>query len=220
MRWLAVVALSGLLVPPLLAQAGPKLERPASWKVRFDRPGAAPRYTGDDLEPNAGSAIRYVTMPPGWHITTGPAAILYDPEWTASGAYRVEMESFLFPVERAEGFGLFFGGRDLEGDGQAYTYFLIRKDGRYLIKARDGGTTKTLVPWTEHPAIVRHEGEGTAKNILAIDVGPQEVTFSVNGQRVTSLARAALDTDGTIGLRVNHALNLHVTRVDITPATR
>ena len=31
-------------------------------------------------------------MPPGWHTTTGPAAIIYNPENTAKGQYRLESE--------------------------------------------------------------------------------------------------------------------------------
>jgi len=154
-------------------------------------------------------------MPPGWHITTGPAIITWDPAWQASGNYRVELESFLFPGERQEGHGLFLGGTDLEGPGQTYLYVLLRKNGELLVKRRAGTETPTLVPWTAHPAIVP-QTEGTAKNILAVDVAADSVRIFVNDQRVTALPRAGLPTDGQVGLRVNHALNLHVTRVDIT----
>jgi hypothetical protein len=43
------------------------------------------------------------------------------------------------PSAHAEGYGLFFGGKSLEGKDQQYTYFLIRQDGSYLIKRRGGG---------------------------------------------------------------------------------
>ena len=52
--------------------------------------------------------------------------------------------------------------------------------------------------------------------MLAVDVGPSEVVFLVNGQTVATLPRDGLDTDGIAGLRVNHRLNLHVTRLDVT----
>jgi hypothetical protein len=179
--------------------------------VRFDQPGAPD------------SALAFVTMSPGWHITTGPSAILYDPARTASGSFQVRSTVFLFPGERLEGFGLLVGGRDLEGEGQSYTYFLIRKDGRFLVKRRSGGETRELVPWTEHPAIVRQpaaRGDSTTKpvkNVLAVEAGPERVLFLVNGAQVASLPRGEMDVDGIVGLRINHALNLHVTEVVVEP---
>ena len=192
-----------LLAPQLSAQE--ELRRPDGWIVRFDRAGQT-------------DTIYFVEMPPGWHITTGPAAILYDPALTAQGSYRVESEIYLFPAERRESFGVFIGGAELDGSGQAYTYFLIRKDGQFLIKERAGSDTRVLHPWTEHEAIVKHPGgEETAKNVLVIEVGSEAVRFLVNGQEVASLPRAELRADGIVGLRVNHALNLHVTSLEVTP---
>jgi hypothetical protein len=201
MRLAPVCLALGLFAAPLAAQDP---ERPTDWKVRFDRP--APE-----------SEIYFVSMPPGWHITTGPAAILYDPSQVALGEYRVESEIFLFPGERREGFGVFIGGESLAEDNQSYLYFLIRKDGRFLIKHRAGSETHVIVPWTEHEAIVKHEGgEDTANNVLAIVCGADAVGFYVNDQRVAELPRAQMNVDGVVGLRVNHGLNVHVASLDVT----
>jgi len=190
-----------LLAAPLAAQ---DFQRPADWKVRFDRP--APD-----------TAVYFVSMPPGWHITTGPAGILYNPKDIAQGEFRVEAEVFLFPGERREGFGVFVGGEDLDGADQAYLYFLIRKDGSYLIKRRAGNDTHVIVPWTVHDAIVKHDGgEGTAKNVLAVECTADQVHFFVNGQQVSSLARTEVDVDGIFGLRVNHQLDIHVASLEVT----
>ena len=193
-----------LCVSPLAAQDA-DLQRPGDWTVRFDRP--APD-----------SAIYFVSMPPGWHITTGPAAILYNPAQTAEGEYRVETEIILFPGERREGFGVFVGGADLAGAGQSYLYFLIRKDGRFLVTHRAGSDTHVLIPWTEHAAIVKHEGqEGNAKNTLAIECGGERVRFMVNGEQVAWLPRAEMDVEGVVGLRVNHNLDVHVASLSVEP---
>jgi hypothetical protein len=190
-----------LAAPAAWAQ---EFHRPEEWKVRFDREGAAD------------SAIYFVSMPPGWHVTTGPAAILYDPAQSAQGAYRIESEIFLFPGERREGFGVFFGGTDLEADGQSYTYFLIRKDGSFLIKQRKGHDTQVVHPWTHHQAILAHDGgEGTVKNVLTVEAGAGHVDFYVNGEKVASVPRSDLMADGIVGLRVNHNLNLHVTTLGV-----
>jgi hypothetical protein len=207
MRLFVILASLAFVASPM-ALSGQELERPADWKLRLDRPD------GDPAE------VYFVHMPPGWHVTTGPATILYDPSSSGSGEYRLEAEIFLFdPVGRREGFGVFLGGKDLEGSGQAYTYFLIREGGQFLVKSRAGDRTPTLVDWTPHAAIrswvERGEGEETAKNVLAVDVGGDEVVFSVNGEEVTRLPRSRVDADGVVGLRVNHSLDLHVSRLDL-----
>jgi hypothetical protein len=212
----AVLVLAALAAAgPLAAQEGKAPTVPPTWKVRGDRGSVTP-VAAAQLSAHSGDTVVVTTMPPGWHITTGPAVILYDPAWQAKGSFLAEMESFLFPGERLEGFGLFVGGADLDGAGQRYTYFLVRKDGGFLVKQRQGAQTKDLVPWTAHAAIVAGKADGTAKNILGVDVAADSVRFMVNGQQVTALPRSAVGTDGQVGLRVNHALNIHVTRVDVT----
>jgi hypothetical protein len=198
MRCLTQIAALSLLAGSLFAQ---ELERPADWMVRYDRP--------------SNDSVYFVTMTPGWHITTGPAGIFYDPATTAQGEYRVSSEIYLFPGERREGFGIFIGGNELNGERQSYVYFLIRKDGRFIIKRRNGNETPTITPWTENPAIVRQSGDEQAKNVLEIDVGAEQLEFFVNGVVVAKLPRGDLRTDGIVGLRVNHHLNLHVTNLTI-----
>ncbi len=204
MRLLSLCLSLFLLAPVAAAQ---EFERPTDWEVRLDRSGASE------------SDLYFVEMPPGWHVTSGPAAILYDPARTATGEFRLRSEIYLFPGDRREGFGVFFGGQHLGDGAQAYTYFLIRKDGRYLIKTRHGSSTQVVVPWTEHAAIVKHEGdEGQAKNELAVEAGAAEVHFYVNGEKVTSVPRSEIGCEGVVGLRVNHGLNVHVSTLTVESA--
>lgn len=192
--------------------AGQDAAPPDGWLVRTDAGGHG--AAGEDLV--------FSDMPPGWHITTGPAAILYHPDRTASGDFRVDAEIFLFdPSRRNEGYGIFIGGSDLDGDGQAYTYFLLRRDGSFLVKRRDGAGTSNVQGWTPHEAIVtweaRGDGEATAENDLAIEANADHLVFFVNGQEVFRTARGDAHVDGVVGLRVNHSLNLHVASLDVTP---
>ena len=193
--------------------AAQDLERPDGWQVRFDEPGASE----DDLE-------MFVSMPPGWHVTSGPAAIYWGPEMRASGDYRIEMEVFLFEPHQGmmrEAFGLFAGGRGLDGDEIEYTYFLIRDGGEFIVKRREGPDAPTIHPWSGHDAILgwddREEDAATAKNILAVEAAADEVRFFVNDVQVAALPRAELGMDGVYGFRVNHMLNLHVSRLEVTP---
>jgi len=183
---------------------------PEGWQVRTDRAGV------DAAE------IEFSEMAPGYHVTTGPAAIFWRDDDLAGGRYRVDLESRLFdPEGRREAFGVFIGGANLSGDGQRYVYFLIRDGGDFLVKARDGRETSTLVQWTSHPAIRsfadRVEGRASVVNDLAVEADDDEIRFYVNGSEVTSIARPPGTSEGIAGLRVNHNLNLHVAKFAISP---
>lgn len=207
MRAVSLVAATACMTASLQAQ---ELTRPATWQVRFDDPAA----TEAELE-------MFVSMPPGWHITTGPAGIFWDPALEAHGDFRVEMEVFLFdPQDRREGFGPFVGGSDLTGNDQAYVYFLIRDGGEFLIKGRVGDETRDLVPWTANAAIRSYADRGddaSVRNVLVVEAESGRVRFMVNGKEVATIPRADVAVEGTVGLRVNHQLNLHVSRLEVKP---
>ena len=91
MRRFAVILTMICAVLP--AAAGQQLSTPSDWKWRQDSP--APLAPGATLTP--GSWV-FVQMPPGWHITTGPGAILYpSAHGEAEGNFSVETEIHLFP---------------------------------------------------------------------------------------------------------------------------
>lgn len=204
---LVLASLTALLLAA--PAAGQDLKRPDTWRFRPDRADADT------------TTLFFVGMPPGWHITTGPSGIMYDPARVAQGNYRLESEIFFFREKSrdSEGYGIVLGGRDLDGAAD-YVYFLLRNDGKFLVKHRAGnGDVHTIQDWTAHEAITRHTAatEGaTVKNVITVDAGPENVSFSVNGTQVASFPRSHMAADGIVGLRVNHGLNLHVTKLDVT----
>lgn len=207
----AVLTAVGLVLAaaPVLTQE-PDLGLPGQWKIRTDQTGA-----------EATADLRFVEMPPGWHVTTGPAGILWDPGSRAENRFRVEMEVYLFdPGPRREAFGLFVGGRDLEGADQQYVYFLIREGGQFLVKVRDGARTRTIHDWTATPAVAsfadKAEDQATVKNVLRVEARESRVRFFVNDEEVLEVPREELPPlAGIVGLRVDRALNLHVSRLDV-----
>ena len=204
----ALLLAASVTAPSLAAQ---DFERPDDWQVRFDEPGASE----EQLE-------MFVSMPPGWHVTSGPAAIYWGPEMEASGEFRIEMEVFLFEPQgmMREAFGFFAGGLGLDGDDIEYTYFLIRDGGEFIVKRREGPDAPTILPWTGHEAILgwADRGDGaTAKNILAAEADVDEVRFFVNDAQVAALPRSEVAMDGMYGFRVNHMLNLHISRLEAMP---
>ena len=200
-----------LLVLAATALPASGQERPDGWLTRFDREGMSEA----DIE-------SFVEMPPGWHVTTGPAGIFWHPQNVATGNFRAEMEVFLFdPEGRREAFGMILGGSDLEGPGQDYTYFLLRDGGEYIIKRREGTEAPTVRPWTSDDAILGYADRGdetTARNVLAVEASTDEVRFYVNDTEVARVPRPEVGVDGIFGFRANHQLNLHISRLDVTPA--
>jgi hypothetical protein len=172
---------------------------PPGWSVRLDNGSTKP------------DGVKVMPMGGGMHFMTGPAGIYYRAADTKSGAYTVtatfqQMEAAAHP----EAYGLFIGGSDLAGANQKYTYFLIRQDGRFLIKKRAGAETPTITNWTEHAAVKKIDAAGKASNTLAVRVAADKVSFLVNGTEVGSAMLDQVDASGVAGIRVNHNLNVHV----------
>lgn len=182
---------------------------PSEWEVRLDNPDEDV-IIGSDPD---SADIYFVNMKPGWHITTGPRAIFWHPASSAEGTYRAHTKIHLFdPKGRNEAFGLFFGGENLKDENQTYTYFLLRNSGEYLIKKRIGNETKLVKDWTKTDAMVQFTDatETSVANSLSVEVGDEEVSFFVNGEKVETLSKDLVDIEGYVGLRVNHRLDLHI----------
>ena len=205
---------SALLLTVTAAGAQAPAAPPPGWVVRADAGG---------MDMGDGDKVVMAAMKPGFHVTTGPAAILFDSTMKATGDWRLEATLHLFdPGARAEGFGVFFGGRDLNSAAPHYSYALLRRDGKAMLKVRDGATTRTVRDWAANGAIPTWNGgpAGTSvKYALVVEAKGARVTMWIGATQVLDAPRSELPTDGTIGLRINHALNLHVESVTITPLT-
>src|SRR6059036_2169490 len=102
---------------PLVAQA------PKGWRTRVDRSTSA-------SDPDAPGEIKFVTMGSGFHATNPQAAVYWSPANNASGNYTLKGTFTLMkPSGHTNYYGLVFGGSDLDGPQQNYTYFLIAQNG-------------------------------------------------------------------------------------------
>ena len=119
--------------------------------------------------------------------------------------------SQLQPATHPEGYGLFVGGADLQKDEQRYTYVLIRQDGKFLIKSRNGAATPTIVNWMDAVPMREAKGELKRSNVLGIRAQGDTVHFLVNDREVHHASRADVNPDGIAGIRINHNLNVQVT---------
>lgn len=183
-----------MLAPTLLAA-----QAPTGWTVRPDEGKAA--------------EVKVDPMGAGWHVTTGPGGIVYRPADKTTATYEFSAKLHLFPEKGGhnEAYGLFVGGSDLTGAAQKYTYFVIRGDGTWKVKRRDGAKATDVTPgWTANPAIVKGKADGSVANVVAIIVKGGKVSFRVNGTEVYATEATKVDANGTPGLRINHNLSVHV----------
>lgn len=199
LRRILFIASITLLAIPLAAQA------PAGWKVRVDRSQSA-------QDPDNTPALKFVTMGKGFHVTGGPAGTFWNPGQTISGDYTATATFTLMkPSGHVNYYGLIFGGGELEGAGQNYIYFLVAQDGTYLVRHRVGGEVHD-VQRAPHDAVKRSDDKGRSTNALEVRVSGNTISYVVNGTVVHTTPKTGMTakTDGIVGIRVNHLLDVHI----------
>lgn len=190
-------------------------------------PAPASPAAGSEASPPAGGAPGVVAGP--WRsqpadgvrisgegpvtVETGPHVVAW-PEGAAALRAPYSLSATLH--KRAgrlhEGYGLVFGGDPLDAPEaeQRYGYFLVRGDGSYLIKRRDGAATQVVRDWTTHPAVRRDESGAGRPNALRVAVLDAETVFYVNDQEVARVPAAELHTAGLPGVRAAHDVRLEI----------
>ena len=172
---------------------------PAGWQARTDR--------GQPID-----QLSFTASGRGFHAVMGPAAVLYNPTQTRSGDYKV---AYTFTQTKApahpEAYGLVIGGSDLAGANQSYSYFLVRGGGEYFLATRKGDQRTVIQNWVANPAIKKQDATtGAQTNVLGAEVRGDEVIFTINGAEIARRPKNEILTDGVVGFRVNHNLDVHV----------
>lgn len=177
---------------------------PDGWMLRWD--AGTPSITEIDMK-QMGTSL---------HFRSGPAAIYWNTKDVATGPYTVSATFNQKMSMKQEAYGIFVGGSNLPDPTQDYLYFVIKPvDGTFLINHRAGNAApKAIVALTPEAAINKDAaGTGAATNAIAIRMAKDSVHFYINGKEVRTFAKTALDgaaTQGLVGLRVNHNLDITV----------
>ena len=178
----------------------------AGWKVRVDRSTSA-------TDPDASGAVKFTAVGSGFHASNPQAAVYWNPANTATGSYTIKGNfTLLEPSNHTNYYGIVFGGKDLDGAQQSYTYFTVAQDGTWLLKHRDGSSANGMAPKTHSDAIKTPGADGKSVNALEVRVTPAKVDFVVNGTVVRSEPKSGVlaNTDGIYGARVNHFLEVQI----------
>jgi hypothetical protein len=181
---------------------------PAGWSGRTDRPN-------QKIED-----AKFVTMGSGYHVTSGPAAIYWNDKSTVKGPFTASatFRQTKNP-EHPEAYGMFFMGKKLNAPDQDYAYILVRGDGKVLVNHRAGADVHKIMDWTDVAAVKKADANGVATNTIGIDATkPDSVRLLVNGVQVAAIPGSHLgSTDGSVGLRVNHNLDVHISDFEVAP---
>lgn len=179
---------------------------PEGWQLRFDHKN------------DKSTEIQFTIHGDVYHFESGPAAIYYNKKDMTKGNFKSSAEFLQTKASRhPEAYGIFWAGKDLKGKNQHYYYFLVRQDGKYLIKTRNGDKTSLIVDWTANDAVKAKNKNGQTKNTLEVDVKGNKVNFIVNGKQVANLPKSKFqNTEGQVGLRINHNLNVKVTNFTVS----
>lgn len=199
-RRFMLVALIALFIAPLAAQA------PAGWRVRIDRSQNA-------QDPDDTPDLKTVAVGSGMRVTGGPAGTFWNPANMVTGNYTVRASFTLMkPSGHTNYYGLIFGGRNLEGANQSYVYFLVAQDGTFIIRHRVGNTVNDVKDSTPHTAVRQPDTTGRSVNVLEVRVAANTISYVVNGMVVhtTPKGGATAMTDGIVGVRINHLLDVQV----------
>jgi hypothetical protein len=199
----APIALIACLVTPLAAQA------PPGRKMRVDA-------STDASDPDNNPQVKVVTAGKGFRVTGGPATVLWNPTNTVAGNYTVRATFHLMqPSNHTNYYGIVFGGSALEGAAQAYTYFVVAQDGTFLLKGRSGAATPTIQAKTKNASIKTPDASGQSVNTLEVRVAGDTVSYVVNDMVVHTTPKSAVKTDGIVGVRINHVLDVTVESFEV-----
>ena len=203
-RRAVLIALIAFLAGPLAAQA------PKGWRVRID-------FSRNAEDPDDTRDLKFVTMGKGFHVTSGPAGTFWNPIQTATGNFTAKATFTLMrPSPHVNYYGLVFGGGQLEGAAQHYIYFLVGQDGTFVVRHRAGEAVRDVAR-TSHNAVRRPGADGRSINTVEVRVSGNTISYVVNGTVVHTTPKSGITakTDGIVGLRVNHLLDVHIEGFDV-----
>ena len=190
-----------LTVATLTVAVSVAAQSPQGWKVRIDRSQNA-------QDPDNTPDLVFKPMGKGLHVKGGPAGTFWNGT-SATGNYTLKATFNLQePSNHTNFYGLVFGGSSLEGAAEAYTYFVVAQNGMFLVRHRQGEAVTDVVNRQVNAAVRRPGADGKSTNALEVRVNGDTVSYVVNGTVVSSGPKGTLKTDGLVGVRVNHVLDV------------
>jgi hypothetical protein len=172
------------------------------WQGKADPNNKQGLTVNDSKFANEGSALR---------VTTGPAAVYWNPANTAKGDFTVKA-TFKEPkqtINHPHPFGVFIGGSQLDTDTPSFVYCVAYRDGTFTVRQFAAGKPSQIARKTPHEKVVKAAGpDAEVTQEVAMSVKGPKVECTINGATVWSADKSEIpgltSTDGLTGIRVSH----------------
>ncbi len=162
------------------------------------------------------------------HVTTGPAAVYWNPDNKASGNYTVKATfkepKYMSLNNHPHPYGIFIGGNDMGTDQQSYLYCAAYGNGTFIVRGFGPAPFQMNGRGAASPAVTKATGRGEpVTQEIALSVKGDKVECAINGTVVGTYDRSALvtggklkSTDGVYGIRFAHNTEALVTGLAMT----
>lgn len=146
----------------------------------------------------------------GFRLTTGPAAVYWNPANTAKGDYTVKatFKEAKQTYNHPHPFGVFIGGAGLDTDAPSMLYCVAYRDGTFLVRQFANGKVNTLAKKNAHEKVAKAAGpEAEVTQEVGWTVKGDRADCVINGATVWGATKAELggaSLDGQTGIRVSH----------------
>jgi len=157
----------------------------------------------------------------GFRLTTGPAALYWNPANTGKGDYSVKatFTEAKQTYNHPHPFGVFIGGAGLESATPQALYCAAYRNGTFIIRGFSGGKRFDVVAKpTPNAAVKTAAAEAEVVQDVSWNVKGDKLECIVNGTAVWSGTKADVtgdgkltSTDGITGIRVSHNSDAMVT---------
>jgi len=217
---------SSFLIAATLASAlSAQSAKPTDPDKAVKQAGAMPDgWTGATDSPTAKLAdANFVTMGKGFHVTSGPAAVYWNPANVAKGDYTVmatfNEEKYMNLNDHPHPYGIVIGGNDLGSDNQSYLYCAAYGSGTFIVRGMGPAPFQMNGRGEANAAVHKAAGPGQpVTQTIAVSVKGDKVSCTINGTEVASYDKSALiaagklkSTDGVYGIRFAHNTEATVT---------
>jgi hypothetical protein len=163
----------------------------------------------------------------GFRLMTGAAGLYWSPANMGKGDFTVKA-TFTEPKQpynHPHPYGVFIGGKDLEGEAPQALYCAAYRNGNYIVRGFSGGKPFQVVGKPmPNDAVKKAEGpEAPVVQDVALTVKGDRVECLVNGTSVWGAAKTEVtgagkldSTDGITGIRVSHNSDAVVTNFGVS----
>ena len=160
-------------------------------------------------------------------ISTGPAAVYWNPANTASGDYTVSATfsepQYMSSNDHPHPYGVFIGGNKLGTDSESLLYCAAYGRGTFIV--RGFGPASFMMNGRGAPNDAIHKAAGKGEPVtqdIAMSVKGDTVSCSINGTVVATYPKSEVvgagkltSTDGIAGIRVAHNVDVNVTNFKV-----